>query len=94
MIIRQLENKNQFYLEDANGVEWFQSYSSLVAKVEGGILSLGSAWDYSHTTLKHLYIFLLNWVYCKNINDDELRASKNKRAYIQHLIDIGEIKTF
>lgn len=92
MIIKQLANKNQFYCEDDNGIEYFQSYESLIAKVENGFLSLGEDWDYSKTTLKHLYLFLIDWVYCYNIDSEYLRTTKNKKAYIQHLINIGEVK--
>lgn len=94
MIIKQLANKNQFYVEDDNGIEYFQSYNSLIAKVECGFLSLGEDWDYSKTTLKHLYLFIFDYVYCYNIDCDYLRTTKNKKAYIQKLIDAGDIKTF
>ena len=48
---------NQFVIAN-NGAVYFQSYSTMIAKVEDGKLTLSSYWDYSKTTSKHLYIFL------------------------------------
>ena len=61
---KQLINKkgnpaaNQFVLYDGNTM-YFQSYDTVIAKVEGRKLSLtNGALDYSKTTNKHLHIFL------------------------------------
>lgn len=52
---------NQFVIE-VNGCVYFQSYQSIIAKVEdtdkGKELTLGSDWDYSRTTSKYLQLFL------------------------------------
>ena len=85
MKVEQYYNKNQFHL-DGEGIDELQSYNSLVAKVENGVLTLGRDWDYSKTTMKHLYLFLDEYT---NIN--LLRGGNNKRAYLQKLIDNGEI---
>lgn len=85
--VSQLENKNQFTIETNEGV-FFQSYSSLCAKVSSDGLTLGRDWDYSHTTLKHLYIFLDN--YCYSVYT-MIEGSKNKRATLQKMIDDGII---
>lgn len=49
---------NQFVITTPNAV-YFQSYSSVVAKIDkSGNLVVSQDWDYSNTTAKHLYIFL------------------------------------
>lgn len=85
--VEQLENKNQFVITTNEGV-FFQSYSSLCAKVTSEGLTLGYCWDYSHTTLKHLYIFL--YQHCYKVYR-EIQGSKNKRAMLQKMIDEGII---
>lgn len=88
--VEQLENKNQFICY--NGEETiFQSYNSVVAIQKDGVLTLGRDWDYSKTTLKHLYIFLENYVYCRPY-EEKVKYSSNKRQTIQKLIDEGVIK--
>lgn len=98
MKIYNLENKNQFVILGNNGEIEFQSYNSLIARIEkNGNLSLSSHWDYSRTTLKHLYIFLDRYFY--NINEfiqKELKSilygkCSNKKASIQKLIDDEKI---
>ena len=49
---------NQFVIED-NGNIYFQSYESLICKIDrNNTVSLGTDWNYSTTTSKHLYEFL------------------------------------
>lgn len=49
---------NQFEIV-TNKATYFQSYNSVVAKIDrNGKVILSSYWDYSNTTMKHLYIFL------------------------------------
>lgn len=85
--VEQLGNKNQFVITTNEGV-FFQSYSSLCAKVTSEGLTLGYCWDYSHTTLKHLYIFLDR--YCYKVYR-EIEGSKNKKATLQKMINEGLI---
>jgi hypothetical protein len=98
MKVEQLENKNQFVILGNSGEIEFQSYSSRIAKInKNGSLELSSRWDYSKTTLKHLYIFLDRYFY--NMDDfiqKELKnilygKCNNKRASIQKLIDDEKI---
>ena len=98
MKIYNLENKNQFVILGNNGEIEFQSYNSLIARIEkNGNLSLSNHWNYSRTTLKHLYIFLDRYFY--NIDEfiqKELKSilygkCGNKRASIQKLIDDEKI---
>lgn len=100
MKVEQLENKNQFIILGNNGEIEFQSYSSRIAKInKNGSLELSSRWDYSRTTLKHLYIFLDRYFY--NMDDfiqKELKSilygnCSNKKASIQKLIDNNKIFT-
>lgn len=95
--VRQLENKNQFIMEDDKKTI-FQSYDSIIAVFdkEKRDLILGCDWDYSRTTLKHLYIFLRDVIYYnmtpeqrQNIMD--ALQSANTRKAIQKLIDNKKI---
>lgn len=93
MKVKQLENKNQFIILGDNGEIEFQSYNSRIAKIDkNGTLELSSLWDYSKTTLKHLYIFLDKYLYnldnfIQNDIKNILLYSKNKKRDIQNLID-------
>lgn len=61
MKVQQLENLNQFLMEN-DKMAIFQSYDSIIAVYdkENDVLTLGIDWDYSKTTTKHLYIFMNN----------------------------------
>ena len=94
--VEQFYNKNQFLIKSDNGVT-FQSYSSTIATINNdGVLKLYNDWDYSKTTLKHLYLFLFDYLYLLNQKTRELiqglQYSKNKRKEIQKLIDTKQIK--
>lgn len=99
MKVKQLENKNQFVILGDNGEIEFQSYNSRIAKIDKkGTLELSARWDYSKTTLKHLYIFLDEYLYnldnfIQNNVKNILLYSKNKRKDIQKLIDNEKIFT-
>jgi len=87
MKVKQFYNKNQFIITDTKKFV-FQSYDSTIAVVEGQKLTLGKDWDYSITTLKHLYKFMHEFAcrhYCM------VMFSGNKRKEIQRLIDDGTI---
>jgi len=96
MKVEQFYNKNQFVIL-GNGQTVFQSYESTIAIIdqENG-LTLGHDWDYSKTTMKHLYLFLVD--YKVRYAFTELRHgiesalnSSNKRKALQDLIDKGII---
>ena len=60
---------NQFEIVDVNNATFFQSYDSVVAMVKdssGKVYLDGYYWDYSVTTMKHLYNFLRQWGYDLN----------------------------
>ena len=87
MKARQFYNKNQFIIEEREkNILVFQSYDSEIIKIENGLVWFGRNWDYSKTTLKHLYLFLNE--YCPSIW--ELIQDNYKISYkntIQLLID-------
>ena len=62
-MVRQLINDNgnpaanQFIIKTKKAT-YFQSYNSVVCKLDRKNVILSSNWDYSNTTRKHLYIFL------------------------------------
>lgn len=62
-MIRQLINDNgnpaanQFIIKTKKAT-YFQSYDSVVCKLDGVNIVLSTDWDYSNTTRKHLYMFM------------------------------------
>ena len=63
---------NQFVITTNNGT-FFQSYRSMVAKVDNkGQVYLSAYWDYSRTTMKYLYQFLREFGWY-DINAREVR---------------------
>lgn len=103
MYIKQFYNKNQFIMNDDKKII-FQSYDSIIAVIDkkSGKIVFGNDWNYSNTTRKHLYLFLNDYKY--EIGADLYAAifrggfqySKNKRQFLQNLIDqkIIKIKEF
>lgn len=87
--IEQFEHKNQFIITTPNAY-FLQSYNSTVARVTRGEqsgLALGSDWDYSNTTLRHVYEFIKRF-------SSICLPEKNKGAFIRAEIANGEIATF
>lgn len=96
MKVRQFYNKNQFIITGENKTV-FQSYESTIAEINGdGKLKLFADWDYSYTTKKHLYLFINDFwdLLNRELRDSlwGLSEAKNKRQYIQNLIDKKIIK--
>jgi len=59
---------NQFVIDDDNGNTYFQSYNSIIAKVNfEGIVLDKTYWNYSVTTSKYLNKFL-------SLNSKEIKA--------------------
>ena len=48
---------NQFVIK-TNKATYFQSYRSVICKLDGVNIILSNNWDYSRITTKHLYMFL------------------------------------
>lgn len=95
MKVRNLENKNQFIMENEKEII-FQSYDSIIAIVnkKSGVIVLGRDWDYSKTTMKHLYLFIDNEItYNENLKElFDTKYSNNRRKSIQQLIDNNKIQ--
>lgn len=93
--IGQVENKNQFYYEDGFK-SVFQSYNSIIVIYQNGKLIFGRDWDYSKTTLKHLYIYLNDYLrlYGFRYREELYKAlkSNNRRKALQKMIDNGQIE--
>lgn len=87
--------KNQFLLKEDNGNVTLQSYDSIVAKIDNGILKFGEDWDYSTTTSKYVYKFLEEYIYkINNIQYTEIKKAllkNNKKAQFKNLINKGII---
>ena len=63
---------NQFVIRTKKAT-YFQSYRSVVCKLDGINIILSNNWDYSNTTRKHLYIFLRQNGYYNLSNAKEVR---------------------
>lgn len=79
--ISQLK-ENQFILQDLdNNVIYFQSYESLICKIENDYkITLYNNFDYSRTTSKYLHQFLDNFT-CYDLYDfikkNDIRKNKS-----------------
>jgi len=59
MRVKQFYAVNQFILRDDEGNEYFQSYDSIIVKIDtNGKVTLGENWDYSKTTGKYRNLYL------------------------------------
>ena len=89
--VKQFYNKNQFIIEMKNkekeNIFILQSYESIIAKYNENTtqITLFENWNYSKTTLKHLYLFFNDYIV--NYDIDNLNTIPNKKKYIQQLID-------
>lgn len=71
---------NQFIIRDSRKAIYFQSYKSIVARIDNTGLTLDAkTWDYSRTTSKYLHRFLAS----------EYRTMNKKE--IEKAIESGEI---
>lgn len=104
MNIKQSYNKNQFIIEDGTNEKWLQSYNSTVAHItKSGRLEFGIDWNYSKTTLKHLYLFIQD--YSLNLDNNfykliftnkngahcTLYDRQNKKAFFEKLVNDKKI---
>ena len=96
MKVKKFYNKNQFIIYGGNAIVTLQSYNSTVAEInKQGTLIFGNDWNYSKTTLKHLYLFIedTKMYLCDFIKKEleGLQNAKNKKAFLQKLIDSDKI---
>ena len=91
--VEQFEHANQFLIiTDEEYI--LQSYDSTVAKIKRDThnLTLGYDFDYSHTTLRHVYKFIYR--YGGYIIADELQKAKNKKQFLLKQIKQGFINYY
>lgn len=96
MKVKQFYNKNQFVIYGGDAIVTLQSYNSIVAKInKKGTLIFGNDWNYSKTTLKHLYLFIEDEkMFLSDFIKNELKGlqnTKNKKAFLQKLVDNDKI---
>ena len=75
---------NQFVVETDKGT-YFQSYDTIIAFVPNNSdeIVLSEDWEYSKTTSKHLYIFLMDCTkFYVNQRKDILRGIKEKKLKV------------
>ena len=82
----QLKHMNASVIEN-NGVLVLVSYSTPVVLYARGNIILGSAWDCSVTTLKHVKTFLTEFTYLKHCKE------KVNKAFLLEQIKQGKIGT-
>ena len=82
-MVQQLINNNgnyatnQFVIKTKKAT-YFQSYDSIICKLDGIDIILSMNWDYSKTTMKHLYMFLRqNGYYSLSSTKDIRKAIKD-----------------
>lgn len=79
-------HKNQFLITERNGKRIsFKSYDSMCAVVDTdkNTITLGCDWDYSTTTLRHLYRFL-----------EMFTVVEHRKGYIEKCIKEGKLGSF
>lgn len=77
--------RNHFIIKTKKGV-YFQSYKSVVCKLDGINIALSSNWGYSNTTRKHLYEFLRQNGFYQLCSASEIRkAIKEGRIVLNNV---------
>lgn len=89
MKIKNFYHLNQFVLEDSeNNCVYFQSYDSMIMKFDRKNFTI-TFWknrDYSRTTLKHLYLFIQEYLW-RLWTIDLKNYDKLNNKFIQKIID-------
>lgn len=74
---------NQFVIKTKKAT-YFQSYDSVVCKLDGINIVLSTNWEYSNTTRKHLYMFLRQYGYYNLSSAKDMRkAIKDKMVILK-----------
>lgn len=93
-----IEQENHYIILEDQNKRYLLSYGVLVATEENDILTFTQDWNYSQTTLKHLYDFIAYYCNAKDEKGEQIaykiREQKNKKQFLQDLIDkkIIEVK--
>lgn len=89
MKVKQYKHINQFHIYGLNNGVWcdiLQSYNSVVIKIEKqDKITLGCDWDYSTTTLKHVYDFL------EEYGNVYFTKNNTKKRQIENMIEQHKI---
>lgn len=95
MKVKEMSNNAYVITNFETGETILQSYNSTVAKIimpfkdkDFYTITLGKHWNYSVTTLKHVYNFLLEYA-PKELN---LLNSRTKKRSIENLMKLGVIQ--
>ena len=94
-MVRQLINDNGYpaanqFVIRTKKAKYFQSYDSVVCKLDGKNVILSTDWDYSNTTRKHLYIFLRQNGYYNLSSAKEVRkAIENKEVMVKKVSSLN-----
>ena len=76
---------NQFVIKTEKAT-YFQSFKSVVCKLDGTSIILSNHWEYSNTTRKHLYIFFRkNGFYSLSSAKDVREAIKDGRVALKNV---------
>lgn len=101
------QTNNMLVMSEEDKIFYLYSYKTLIAKVNNVYaigdkinndygLYLSAYWDYSQTTLKQLYEFIGDYTTQRDDTNNTvaymLMNSKNKKAYLQKLIEKNIIK--
>ncbi len=100
-MFRQVQKQNK-YIDTVNGIVFLKSYSSIIARYDrkSHTLILGSHWNYSITTLKHLYKFFreegINLPHSSKeinrmISNGEIEEIENSKMYDVYYNDKKEV---
>ena len=99
-----LKHENKMIILEIKDWTYLISYETPIAKVNNTIktnkneygLYFTSSWDFSQTTLKHLYNFIELYTTQRDENNNMfsymLNKVANKKTYLQKQIDLGNIK--
>lgn len=63
---------NQYEMIDDNGVAYFQSYSTIIAKRDNWVYTISQDWNYSRTTSK----YFAEWLRMYGFNNFEIETLK------------------
>lgn len=77
---------NQFVIRTKKAT-YFQSYRSVVCKLDGINIVLSTDWEYSKTTMKHLYIFLRSMGYYRYNSAKDIRNAIRDKEIILKNVD-------
>ena len=82
---------NQFVIND-NGVEYFQSYDTIIAKKNDNVLTVSSDYNYSNTTSRYFRQWLKEWYWTDVEVDNLKKILKNANVGDELYFELGNIE--